>query len=469
MHCNLFASGDTLIFDLTRYNVWEETVDLSLSLASGQVITSFDFGIKFNHASLRYDHITNLKSYLNNAAYYNHFDSTLRLASYSFTSIEKNAPLLLVSFDILSGIPDASDLEVVNALLNGEPCLVKVKGNLCEGNTINISAPYGLNYYYSWNTGEQSRTISITHPGIYFATVTPPEGNAFTSAITQISSSPLSASIVPEDTVEFCPGDSVLLTLQTEEDNRIIWSTGDSGNAVYLKHLGSYFATATNQYGCTLSSNPVVLKFMQLPDNRVTSINPLSFCSGDSVQLSTVNEPGNTYEWSDGSTSPVLTVKTEGTFFVTITGSNGCKAVSQNAITTVFPLPEAHIMYSGLPVICRGDSLVLSASSGPDYLYRWSSGDTLQRIDVTETGDYTVVITDKNGCINTSESVSVTVKILEGDLNQDGSINTTDFLMLVNGFGKSCSGCAEDINKDSVINTTDYLIVVNNFGQSCHQ
>jgi hypothetical protein len=298
--------------------------------------------------------------------------------------------------------------------------------------------------------------------------VTPPGGQPFMTAIMHLKEYPVSVSILPEGNVSICPGDSVLLTVQTEEGNRILWSNGQSGTAVYGVLPGQYFATSMNTSGCTSISQMVDLTFLPLPDNRIITDGDLSFCLGDSVHFMAVNEPGNTYLWPDGSVESDLMVKSEGNYYIEITGANGCQVTTSPIFVSVFPLPEANISYIGQPVICPGDSIMLTASLGENYHYQWSDGHIQQAITVYNEGSYSVIVTDSNGCNQNSTPVLVSVRSLTADLNLDGRVNTTDYLMVVGKFGTLCPTCREDFNLDQLVNTTDYLIVIAQYGFICH-
>jgi hypothetical protein len=161
-------------------------------------------------------------------------------------------------------------------------------------------------------------------------------------------------------------------------------------------------------------------------------------------------------------------VKTEGSYYVEITGTNGCRVTTSPIFVSVFPLPEALISYIGQPVLCPGDSMMLTASSGENYRYQWSDGHTLQSITVYNEGSYSVIVTDSNGCNQNSTPVSVSVRSLTADLNMDGRVNTTDYLMVVGKYGTLCQACREDFNLDHLVNTTDYLLVTAQYGFTCH-
>jgi predicted RNase H-like HicB family nuclease len=70
---------------------------------------------------------------------------------------------------------------------------------------------------------------------------------------------------------------------------------------------------------------------------------------------------------------------------------------------TVNPNPIANISVAGSAVICEGASVLLTATGGVDYL--WDSGliNNEATIEVTSAGNYTVTVTDINGCSSTAD------------------------------------------------------------------
>ncbi len=51
---------------------------------------------------------------------------------------------------------------------------------------------------------------------------------------------------------------------------------------------------------------------------------------------------------------------------------------------------------------------------------------------------------------------------LAADLNQDGNVNVTDILLLIDAWGESpVETCSPDINRDGVVNVSDLLILIN--------
>lgn len=72
-------------------------------------------------------------------------------------------------------------------------------------------------------------------------------------------------------------------------------------------------------------------------------------------------------------------------------------------------LPVQTVDINGSLEFCEGDTAILSAVSGYNYL--WSTGDTTQSIPVTTTGDYFVTVTDSAGLHAISDTISFLVNI----------------------------------------------------------
>lgn len=68
---------------------------------------------------------------------------------------------------------------------------------------------------------------------------------------------------------------------------------------------------------------------------------------------------------------------------------------------------KTNITSIGSNTFCAGDSLVLSASQATDY--QWSNGSSTQEIVVYETGDYSVLSVDQDGCEISSDTIQVVV------------------------------------------------------------
>jgi hypothetical protein len=147
-----------------------------------------------------------------------------------------------------------------------------------------------------------------------------------------------------------------------------------------------------------------------------------------------------TYEWNDSgvqTTTASLTNLTAGTYEVIVRDAYGCDAVDN--VTLADPQPVQLSLnkssFNGADVSCFGEddgviSTDVSGGVGP-YTYAWSSGDITPSASNLTAGDYSVTVTDQNGCF-TSDEISLTDPPLLGV----GIVHVNDF----NGFDISCAG-----------------------------
>src|SRR5262249_40680444 len=135
-----------------------------------------------------------------------------------------------------------------------------------------------------------------------------------------------------------------------------------------------------------------------LPTATITPGGSTTFCQGGSVTLTASS--GVSYHWSTNETTSSINVTSSGNYTVQVTDANGCSATSAATQVTVNPLPAATITPSGSTTFCQGGSVTLTASSGVSY--HWSTNETTSSINVTSSGNYTVQVTDANGCSATS-------------------------------------------------------------------
>ncbi len=279
------------------------------------------------------------------------------------------------------------------------------------GNTgvAKVQASGGVSpYSYLWSNGSASSTITNLTAGTYTATVTDANGCSATSAadVTE-SANQVSASISSVTHVQ-CFGDNTgaatVLPSGGHAPYTYYWSNGSAGQSNTNIPAGVYVVTVTDGNNC---QTDVAIQIYQ-PNDAVTISNFLTThvgCFGDATGSVSVAASGGlvpySYLWATGDTTPALQNLPAGTYTITVNDSNGCSFTTTDTILQPeFPL---QVTTDSLHhVSCRGDSTgmvsVQALQGTAPYTYVWNNGAITPYINNLIAGNYSVLITDNNGC-----------------------------------------------------------------------
>jgi len=297
-------------------------------------------------------------------------------------------------------------LIIVNSLPATPVITASGSTTICDGDFVSLLAPIG--YTYLWSNNATKRNITAYLAGDYSVQVKDGNGckssfsNPVTVTINKLTATP---TISIGGATTFCQGGSVSLSAPTSTS--YIWSKyggwfGASQN-ITITSTGTYSLKIIDNNGCISDSSYVDVSVKDLPSTPlITSSGSTTICQGSSVSLSAPK--GYTYLWSNGLTSQNVDASIAGNYTVQVTDGNNCtSANSLPVIVSVNNLPTTPtITYSGLTTICQGSSVSLSAPTSSSYL--WSNGVTTKNLVVSKAGNYTVKVTDLNGCFSANSS-----------------------------------------------------------------
>lgn len=295
---------------------------------------------------------------------------------------------------------------------------------LCFGNTATLDAGSGFSNY-NWSTTENTQTILAPASGIYSVTVT--DGNGCQN------SDDVNITINPEIIAN---PNSTDATCGNSDGSASVAPTGGSGSFTYSWNpipgtgpgisavpSGSYSVTITDAAGCQIIET-IVINDLGGPtlSGAGTNVN----CEGGNDGSATVTTSGGSspfnYLWDDPlaqTTSTAVNLEA-GTYSVTVIDNNGCTSIETVIIS--FDNPNPTIFLGNDTTICQMDVLTLDAGNGFSYL--WSDGSSGQTLSVTTTGDYSVEITDGNGCTGI-DTIAIAVELCTGlsDYRKNRGIN----------------------------------------------
>jgi gliding motility-associated-like protein len=195
------------------------------------------------------------------------------------------------------------------------------------------------------------------------------------------------------------------------------WSNGATTQDISGLIAGNYGLTITDANSCQASFNYTVNQPQQLT-LVLQAINVSCFGnSNGAVNLTVVGGTGPyTYNWSNGATSEDISGLSANNYSVTVTDANGCTANGSATITAPTAITlSTNVTHATCSGVNNGTiDLVVNGGTGP-YTFFWSNGATTEDVTGLGAGNYTVTVTDANGC---QAQTSATV-------NQPTSINLT--------------------------------------------
>lgn len=321
----------------------------------------------------------------------------------------------------------------------------------CQGDSSALYASGGTDY--QWSNGGYGDEIYVKNTGIYVVTVTN-EFGCTNTAHHSITANPQPHIVITGDTT-FCQGSSSHLTVLG--GNSYLWSTGAATQTTTILHSGTYTVTVTNNNGCSASKS---IQISTLPAPIGNIVGATRICEGEHTLLTATG--GTSYIWNDGTTEPTLSVTQAGTYTVTISNEEGCSSVISKNVTTL-PRPNATI--TGNTELCAGNSTTLIANGGISYL--WNDSTSTSFKNISETGTYSVLVTDNNGC---SAVASTTVIVNEApDITITGDDNicigeSTLLTATIYGSGQFLWSNGEHSSFINVSpnHTTNYTVVATN-------
>ncbi|MCB9071529.1 MAG: PKD domain-containing protein [Prevotellaceae bacterium] len=277
--------------------------------------------------------------------------------------------------------------------------------DICVGESTTLTAVGGgAGGSYNWDHGAAtaSVTVSPTTDTEYIVTVTDAKGcKAEARATVRVYAKP---NPTISGDVSICLGESATLTANT--GTAWFWTPGGATTQsinVTPSATTTYAVEVTGLGGCKATANHTVT----IKDPVVGTVSgPTTSCAGEVVTL--IANGGQTYRWDDNvmdGATLVVSPNATTTYYVNITGSNGCVTRVGHTVTVN---PKPTIGVSGNLNICKGASTTLTASGGVSYL--WNTGVNTASITVNPLVNtpYTVTVTDAKGCTNT-KTVDVTV------------------------------------------------------------
>lgn len=360
------------------------------------------------------------------------------LTSGTYTVFVTDANGCTTSCVVIVTTPGALNLTITQTNINCSGAMNGTATAVVSGGT----SPYG----YLWSNGETTATVTGLSAITYTVTVTDVNGCSASASISITQTAGISCSTT-ETPVSCYGGNNGTATVTASGGTAPLtyaWNTIPVQNTVTATGLtaGSYIVIITDANGCTTSCSATITEPGLLSCSTTVLQNVT--CYGGQNGSASVTASGGTapysYSWN---TVPVQTNASAtgleaGTYGVTITDFNGCTTSCNVSITQP---DELLCSTSGVPTNCGNDDgqATVTATGGVlPYSYLWSDGQTTATATGLASGDYTITITDLNGCttscfVNIGSSSSLIAIIGGTDVSCNGNSDGTAFVAVAGG------------------------------------
>ncbi len=319
-------------------------------------------------------------------------------------------------------ITDANGCYIDTAIIINMPMPISITLNetdetcagLCDGTVTSLvsgGTPPGGPYTYQWSNFVNTANLTNVCPGTYILIVTDNNGCQQTASTT-VSGPPALLLTVTNVTEATCGGTNGQISIGISGGTgvpAISWDNGGNSTVNVNLAAGNYCVTVTDANSCIADT---CIGVNNIGGPIITGISTTDVtCNGNGDGTATVNytTPPNpalpyTIAWNTGASTATIVNLTGGNISVTITDTNGCFAVGNAFINEPTPLTSSisNIVHNTCYGDCAGSATVTAGGGTSPYNYLWSNGGVLPNASNLCAQNYTVTITDANGCITTN-------------------------------------------------------------------
>lgn len=291
-----------------------------------------------------------------------------------------------------------------NLVLQAQLVVTHASCNL-ENGSIEVQMQNGTPpYTYLWDGGQSTLVLSDVGPGTYAVEFTDANGcYGSKSAVVQNEGLPPVIEEIVVVNPEGCGNASgtASVVMQGAGPFTYSWSTGASTQMVSDLSSGVYQVTMTSvSNNCAVEAD-VFVSDADAPviSGQVEHVGCYGLNTG-SISVSLEGSSGEAaYLWSNGAQTSQIDELFAGWYFVTVT-ENNCQ--STNGFLVEEP-EQLRVVVSSVAPVCYDNpvgAIYLSVNGGTaPYTYQWSNGGNQASVFGLSGGNYSVTITDAQGCI----------------------------------------------------------------------
>lgn len=211
----------------------------------------------------------------------------------------------------------------------------------------------------------------------------------------------LNGTIIPQHILCYGQSEGTVMATATggTRPYTYLWNNGSIDSTITNVSAGVYSVTITDADSSQITLSTEVLQPATLTASARLTPSLCSMPTGVAEIIVGGGTAPYTYLWSNGHTTSKNSNIPVGKYTVTVTDANGCTLtrtyyIEQNtnlSVSLTAPILECHQQGHG--------SITATATGGTaPYTYNWSNGESTQNINNLSTGQYSVTVTDGEGC-----------------------------------------------------------------------
>jgi gliding motility-associated-like protein len=212
--------------------------------------------------------------------------------------------------------------------------------NICQGDSVILSSNL-QNVSFQWQNGSTANSLVVKTTGNYILTTTNANGCSASDAVF-VTVVDLPVITFSDDTV-ICPNELLEITASTPTAVTYKWQDGSTNSSFNTPTSGTFYLTVTDAVAGCVGMDSITIIDGNLP--IVALRNDTTICTSDDITISASGGNNRTYQWSNGATTPAITVSAAGTYAVTVTEDNCSSSdevtISETACDCIVSLPNA--------------------------------------------------------------------------------------------------------------------------------
>ena len=271
------------------------------------------------------------------------------------------------------------------------------------------------NYFYQWNNGATTQTISGLSAGTYEVTISDDNQCTITQNITLTAPEAINVNLDLVENVT-CNGEQSgrieITTTGGTQPYSYNWSNGTTTEDLEGLSAGTYTLTVSDNNGCSTEITATITEpnALAIIIGDIVNVRCEGTATGDVYLIFEGGTSPYTFNWSDGSTNQDLNNVVAGDYSVTITDALGCSINESYTIEDGATFAIENFDYSP-SVSCAGStdgfaSIIVSAGQPINELI-WSNGSTEESLVGLSAGIYSVTVTSFAGC-TAIDSIEIT-------------------------------------------------------------